>query len=307
MLRIAKSLGLSITVLGVLWSGVLNAQGIDVTTGHEAEATPRPVVLLSPVPKAPVSLSCCSLNLIPQFVTPWLSEVKYRGLRIPVKRWDPFQRPQSGGKPASYLEGRSIRIKLMTPVLDGSIVPGDDYYGAKTSFHPFPGGTKPYHLMLSWGWLGVGQSEFGYQIKPGKDELLAGTTPYTMGMKMQEVGITIGLQRKFFIRRSGYRVIETVIYRSNWTIGAGYGTQGSLKLKRLEKTYQTTSFKASSYFIYYGWEFLEYPDIGLEWAMGIRQNKFEFGPPTQVGGTEILDFRLKGSVYQYVMGLGLGF
>jgi len=307
MLRITKSLGLSITLLGFLWGGELNAQGVGATTGHELQAPPKPVVLLSAVPEAPATSFCCALNLMLEFEKPWLSDVKYRGLRFPVKRWDPFQKPKSGGKPASYLKGRSIRFKLMTPVLDGSIVPGDDYYGAKTSFTPFPGGTKPYHLMLSWGWLGVGQSEFGYQIKPGKDDVLAGTTSYTMGMKMQEVGITIGLQRRFFIRRSGYRVIDTVVYRSNWTFGAGYGTQGSLELNRLEKTYRTTSFKASSYFIYYGWEFLEYPSIGLEWAMGVRQNTFEFGTPTQVGGSEILDFRMKGTVYQYVMGLGLGF
>jgi len=308
MLRIAKTLGFSMALLGVSWGGALRAEGVAETPARGLQAAgPRPVVLLSPVPEAPGSLFCCSLSLMPELGRHWSFNLKYRGLRIPVKRWDPFQRPKSGGKPASYLQGRSIRIKLMTPVLDGSSVPGADYYGSKTSFLPFPGGAKPYHLMLSWGWFGVGQSEFGYHIKPVKDDLLAGTTYYRMGMQMQEIGITIGLQRRFFIRRSGYRVIETVVYRSNWTFGVGSGTKGSLELSRLNKTYRTESFKANSYFIYYGWEFLESPDIGLEWALGIRQNKFEYGPPTQVGGTETLDFRMKGSVYQYVMGVGVGF
>ena len=94
-------------------------------------------------------------------------------------------RPRS--RNPKYLRGRTWRLKLLAPVVDGTKF-DDAYY----KFSGYSSQAKPYSAFVSWHWLGAGATEMRYTLKSGIANAAAGLTNYRLNMKYQDAGLTIG-------------------------------------------------------------------------------------------------------------------
>jgi len=214
-------------------------------------------------------------------------------------------------RPYSFLQGRSWRLKILTPIYDTTKYT-ESPLDREQKFEGFDTDSNPYSIYLSYKWLGVGQTALAYTIK---------TTPnfkYHFSMGFNDIGLTFGLQKRFLYRK-GKRKFGGVssVYRSNLTLGYGSMNKGVATMEYTVEgigTKNTTVFKGDfqkgdAWFIIYGWEIYQGDSISIEAVGSYRENNIIYSAPSTISGGLPLttDETIKGDFNQVMLGFGISF